>query len=80
MGFPMTWQVIYSCEHTHPNQFFLFRFRKRTDYTGVSGSQVILFQYLVRIPVTFICRWRSWICTSYLINDRPNILWYRELL
>ena len=44
------------CEHMHPNQFFLFRFRKRTDFTGASGSQVILLQYLVRIPVTFICR------------------------
>ena len=44
------------CEHIPPNQIFLFRLRKRTDYTGVSGSQVILFQYLVRIPVTFICR------------------------
>ena len=44
------------CEHMHLNQFFLFRFRKRTDYTGASGSQVILLQYLVRIPVTFISR------------------------
>ena len=44
------------CEQMHPNQFFLFRFRKRTDYTGASGSQVILLQYLVRIPMTFISR------------------------
>ena len=43
------------CERT-PQASSFVSFSKRTRYTGVCGSQAISSKYLVRTPVTFICK------------------------